>query len=787
MNRHAAGVLGFARLLEHLAQEARTPQGNDACQAIRDADTLLKAEELLQELSDFEALVDELGYPPLDGVGRIEPFLDSARTPGACLPVEALLLVRETVSATSALIEYLEDAAREGSPIGRMVEGHAPLYELLSIFSKTFGARGEILDSASPRLAEIRDEQKRLRSKVLKTLQGILKAQDYEHTVQDDFITERSNRFVIPLKTDFRGYLKGIVHDHSRTGQTAFVEPLEVVEVNNRYNEAKEEEEEEIRRILAALTAKVGEKSLILLTQIALAAMVDRLSAKLRLSKKLDAARPVLDERPVLLVGGARHPLLVLRQGQSVVPIDVRLNEDERLVLITGANAGGKTVALKTAGLLTLMAKAGLFIPADPGSVVGWFPEVLADIGDEQDIDRGLSTFSAHMDRLREIFDGLCDGALVLLDEMGTGTDPGQGAALSVAVFEELANEKARVIATTHLDGLKVFVYSVPWGINAAVAFDPATGKPLYRLSYGHAGSSNALEVAKRMGVPQRVLDRALTISGQGGDSVGKLLNDLEAALETARKKEEEADRRKRQLEGELKKQEELLAEARAERRGAREEARKEAREMIRKMREELKAAIEGLASGEKERRDVQSLMEKTTGEVERRFPRPVQEFGKPLLADAVKQGLKVFVSTLGKQGVVDASPSSGKVRVKVGGMITTVPLAELYASADSARAASTAPAAEAKKITAGRVSVVAEKRSPDVVLIGMTVEEALAELDKAVNRALLTGIDKFKVVHGRGSGALRRAVRQRVAEEAGRLAVIPEDSDDAVTWLEVL
>lgn len=781
MNSHAAVVLGFDRLLGVVASEAKTPQGRDACLEIEAARSPARARELLDELEAFSNLVEELGYPPLDGVTRVEEFLERSRTPGACLDVESLMEVGRTTGVLVGLIEYLEDAKKEGSPIGDMAEGLKPLYVLEKRFARTFGPDGRVLDTASPELAAIRDEQKRLRQRVLKTLSGILKAQEFDHVVQDDFVTERSNRFVIPLTTNFKGYLKGIVHDHSRTGQTVFVEPFEVVETNNRFNESKEEEAAEIRRILVSLTAEVGVSSRELTAQILVAASVDRLAAKQRLIKRLDMTRPEISDSPVLEIGGARHPLLELRDGVEVVPIDVRLGGEKKLLLITGANAGGKTVALKTAGLMTLMAHSGMYIPAVPGSVVGWFPEVLADIGDEQDIDRDLSTFSAHMARLKEIFEGCGEGSLVLLDEMGTGTDPDQGTALSVAVLEELNSMGAGIIATTHLDGLKIFVYSVPWGMNAAVAFDPGTGRPLYRLHYGHAGSSNALDVARRMGIPDRVLDRARRFAGEGGGTLAGLLNDLEAALVTARRKEEESEKLGRKLKEEVERQKVFTEETKRERQGAREEARKEAREMIRRMREELKTAIEAMREDRLERSRAQALVDGVAAEVERRFPRPVAESGKPLPPEAMVPGASVYVRSLGKEGQIAEKPSSGKVRVRVGGIVTTVSADELFSSADSAKKAPR----PAKGVSIGRVAVDAERSSPDVVLIGMTVEEAMEELDRAVNRAFVTGIERFKVVHGRGSGALRRAVRKRISDDPKRLKLMDGDSDDAVTWIE--
>ncbi|TLN09761.1 endonuclease MutS2, partial [bacterium] len=437
--------------LDLLASEAKTPQGGALLLALAPAPSPEAARERLDETDSLIKLVDTLGWPPVDGLGLVEGHLSRAEVPGACLEVEAMVELKEAIGVCTRAVEYVEDAKSEGSPIGAWGEGLTPLYDLQSQFARTFGPRGEILDSASPELYRIRGELKELRAKVLRILQRILRDTEYEHVVQDDFITQRSNRYVVPLRTDFRGYMGGIVHDRSNTGQTLFVEPMEVVETNNKVNEAKEEEFAEIRRILAALTARIGASAPAMLSQIVLVARVDALCAKVRVGQRLGSVRPVIAKEPILDVEGARHPFLALRGAGKVVPIKLSLKDGKKLLLVTGANAGGKTVALKTAGLLVMMAQAGLFIPADEGSVIGWFGEVLADIGDEQDIDRDLSTFSAHMTRLKEIFQIAGEGSLILLDELGTGTDPTQGAALSVALLEELMSVGARILATTHL------------------------------------------------------------------------------------------------------------------------------------------------------------------------------------------------------------------------------------------------------------------------------------------------------------------------------------------------
>lgn len=782
MDLHAAKVLDFGRVLSLLAGETATPMGGQRVLDITKESSYERGLELLDELDAFTLLVASLGEPPLSGFVDIEDALGRSATQGACLDIESLLDVSSTVSGCARLIEYLEDAALEGSPIGAYIKGHTPLYPLEELFLRTFGPRGEVLDTASPELKAIRDELKELRGKVMRVLKRILGNTEYEHVVQEDFITLRSNRYVVPLKTDFRGYLSGIVHDHSNTGQTVFVEPMEVVEINNRVGEAKEEESAEVRRILMALTAKLGGYTNTIKAQINVAAQIDLLSAKLKLAKRVRGVRPELVREPVLEIKDARHPFLDIRENLEVVPISILFEEDTKLLLVTGANAGGKTVALKTAGLLTMMAHAGFFIPAAEGSVVGWFPEVLADIGDEQDIERDLSTFSAHMARMKEIFDLTCEGTLVLLDELGTGTDPAQGVALSVAILEELKTVGARVLATTHLDGLKSYAYSSGEAKNAAVSFDPKTGTPRYKLLYGQAGSSNAIEVARKMGLPEGVLLRAASLTGEEGDGTAVILRDLERARDESRQAREESERLNEKLRQALKKRQDELEEARAERRKARAEARREAMSMVREMRKGFKSAIDSFKESKLSRQETQKRIEELAGRVKERFPKPPQPEGKTLDLSAVKVGAKVRVASLGKDGVVESEPSGGKVRVLAGGIKLTVPLSEL-----SKPGGTNEGPKKKRRAPIASVRVDAERGSPDIVLIGRSVDEALTELERAVDKAIVSGIYKFRVVHGRGTGALREAVRETIARTSNLKRVEDESGDDAVTWIEVI
>ena len=772
MDRHTLEVLDFPRVLEILAEGARSPQGRDRCLGLAPAPTLEEARRAQAELRELRSLEPDLGPPPTGGMFPVEGHLSAACREGTCLTVEALLEVRDTVGACQRVLDYLEDAAAEGSLLGEYAGRMEPLDALVDRFERTFGPRGEILDTASPELAGIRAELRRLRERVLRRLRAILRDASLEHVVQDDFVTLRDGRYVIPLRTDFRGYLRGIVHDRSRTGATFFVEPLEVVEVNNRIGSVLEREAEEIRRILQALTREVGRAAGAIRANVAVAAHLDALGARLALAQRLRAVPPELVAEPVLDLREARHPLLDLQEG-GAVPVDLRVGGGKRLLLITGPNAGGKTVSLKTAGLLSVMARAGLFVPAAEGSRVGWFDPVFADIGDEQDLERHLSTFTGHMVRVRDILAGAGPGSLVLLDELGAGTDPREGAALALAVLETLLEQGAIVVGTTHLEGLKAFAYARPDAENAAVAFDPDTGHPLYRLVYGRTGRSNAIEVAARTGLPERVIQRARVYLGGGDEPGAGLLRDLEAARERAIQETSRAEALRRSYEERLADADRRLREAEEERRRARAEALAEARREIAAVRRQLSDVIRRLAQGRASQREAEEAVGRARQRLEERFAPPPRDEGPP---PVLEPGARVRVRSLGRDGRV-VEVSDGKALVDLDGMRVTVRAADL----GPPRSRGPAPSAEQFP----RFRVEAEPGPADVVIVGCRVDEALARVDRALDRALLAGVSSFRVVHGRGKGILRRAVREHLETEPRVRALVPEQ-DGAATRVEL-
>ena len=780
MDRHTLEVLNFPRIRLLLAQGAQSPQGEDLCLAVEPATALATACNALEEVEALIAVEPVIGFPPTSGLHRIEGALDTARRDGTCLDAEPLLQIRETVGTCHRLQDYLEEAGIEGSILGRYHSSMVPLYELEDRLERTFGPRGEVLDTASPELAEIRSQLRRLRDRILRTLEAVLGDRQVEPAVRDDFITQRGDRYVIPLKTDFRGYLEGIIHDRSRSGATFLVEPLEAVELNNQMSLLREKEEQEVRRILLELTRWVGRDSSKIRANLAVAAHMDLLGAKLRLAQRLRCTKPELVDEPVLEARGARHPLLDVQEGVEVVPVDIFLGRESRLLLITGANAGGKTVALKTTGLLVLMSRSGLYVPTEEGSRFGWFEGIYADIGDEQDIDRNLSTFSAHVAHLRDILASASSGSLVLLDELGTGTDPREGGALAMAALDALLASEALVVATTHLAGLKAYVYGRPDGRNASVAFDPASGRPLFRLLYGQSGASNALDVAERLGLPSKVLARARAYASAGSDAAAEILAGLERARDRANRAAEEAAALRGELERQKGEREALLAEARRERDAARSDARNEAERLLAGLRVELRGVIASFARREATQQEAEEALRTAQRETAEAL-RPEGPVPSPEAPEPLSPGDPVHLASLGAEGILEAfDPDSGKAEVRVGTLRVTVPTAEVRKA--------TAGRAETRASSGGRgaIRVSAERGAPDVVVIGCTVEEALARVDWALDRALLSGVESFRVVHGRGTGALRRAVREHLSGAPHVRNVCAAGGDDAVTAVEI-
>jgi DNA mismatch repair protein MutS2 len=651
---------------------------------------------------------------------------------------------------------------------------------------------GEVMDSASPALRSIRARIRALNNKVRDTLESIIRSPEWGKMLQDPVVSIRNGRFVVPVKAEMRSHVPGMVHDQSASGATVFIEPMAVVELNNDLRQAVSQEEAEVARILLELSEKVAAAADRLDRTLSTLGWVDFVMARGRLSQEMQASRPALNRDGHIALIGARHPLL---RGE-IVPIDPYLGREFTTMVITGPNTGGKTVTLKTIGLLTLMAHAGLHLHAEPGSEVAVFDQVMADIGDEQSIEQSLSTFSSHLTHIIDILRRLEGQCLVLLDELGAGTDPQEGAALAMAILEHLHRLGARTVATTHYSELKAFAHTQEGMRNASVEFDVQTLRPTFRLAIGVPGSSNAFAVADRLGLPEGILARARSHVGTDGARVEQMITNLKAEHDRARAARADAEALRNRYLVLKDKYEEEYRRLRAEKSEILRQARVQADSLLQDARREVDRIIgelraaRALASqaGQDEvesaavdaRRDMAGLTEVLR---ELTALEPGGDFSAPESGEheddqrEVGVGDEVEIVSLGQRGVVLDRAGVDEYLVGVGSMKINVPRASLRA----VKVKQAAPRAGVRR-GGGVVAIQADRArsvSTELDLRGMRVEEALDVADKYLDDAILAGIPRARLIHGKGTGALREALRDMLASDRRIKAARPGEAGE--------
>jgi len=754
--------LEFPEILRRLAQMCQFSVAAERALELGPSGDPGQVEYLLNVTSEAVELLT--GHPDLSvgGARDIRSLVDHAEKGGRLQPLE-LLHVGSTVTAARVLRQAmfrLPEADQRFPLLLEFAEHLAFLPDLEAVIERSIGPRGEVLDTASDALARIRREVRVAQARLMDRLNSMVSGGRYASALQDAIITTRDGRYVIPVKAEARAQVPGVVHDTSASGQTLFIEPLEVVELNNRWREAQLEEQHEIERILDDLTARVGRHAHELRMSVEAIAAIDLAIAKARLAFSMSATRPVLwqgrPEHPHghpthrIVLKRARHPLL---DPATVVPIDVHLGETFRALVITGPNTGGKTVALKTVGLLSLMTQTGLYIPADEGSVVSVFSAVFVDIGDEQSIAQNLSTFSSHMRNVVFMLRQVTPDSLVLLDELGAGTDPQEGSALARALLMRLLELGPLVIATTHYSEVKAFAYQTPGVENASVEFDLATLAPTYRLTIGIPGQSNALAIAQRLGMPREVLDLAASLLHPDAIRVEELLEDIrrrrdeaEAALRRAQEREREVEQLRQRLLRELQ-------EAEHERLTARETALTEAEAQLAEARELLKRLQRErgskLASGERVeelRKDTERAAEVVRAFKTERLPRPSRA-----PAPEIRPGDRVRLVALGQEGEV-ISVADGVAEVQLGPLKMRQPVSALQRLGK----ARTQPEERVVYRPAAPVQVPLE-----ISVRGQRVADVEASLERYLDDAYRAGLPFVRIIHGKGTGTLRQAVQE--------------------------
>ena len=691
----------------------------------------------------------------------VRPLLEQLRPVGAILAPLDLLLFIPVLDNFGAIARQL--APRHDVPLLKGLPAPLqPFTDILEPLSASIDHEGNILDGASSTLREIRRAKRTLAARIRKKIEEIIRDNQIEIFLQDDFITQRSGRWVIPVRMDSKGMVKGVVHDVSSSGETAFMEPLEIIPfVNELENLSAEEKAEEIR-ILRQLSAWIREDAAGIDACFETLLTLDELNSIAVFADHHGFERAHLNPDGALRLAGARHPLLLLLQRQGLLekiePLDLHLERDGRVMVVTGPNAGGKTIALKTAGVLVLMALCGFPVPADGArSSFPLLDDLLVDIGDEQSIEQSLSTFSAHVARIATILDRSGPRAMVLLDELGAGTEPQQGAAIACGVLRDLQERGAAVIATTHLSEIIGYVHRTDGMINAGMEYDTETFTPLYRLITGQPGHSRAIEIARRYGMPERVIAFAREMLGSAGEELSSLLAELHRKRDDLEQARRELELRQERLHAEKRELEARAAGIERARREAGEKAWTEARELMSSYRRRMNELLEEYR---RERRAASiENMRLVSTELEDDFTKLVPADGESASLVNVAAGDTVHVRSLGCDGVVtQVSGKQERARVRAGSMELEVPFADLSSPVKkggnkSARSRSGTWQVDAK----------ANERR-ELKLIGLRVTEALEQLETFLSQASLNGFGEVRIIHGLGSGALRQAVREHLA-----------------------
>jgi DNA mismatch repair protein MutS2 len=793
MHQKSWQVLEYPKVLSQLAEHTSFPLGHELALKLRPSSRENVVRRRQQETTEARRLLDVKPTVSLGGVTNLRPLLKKARLRSALTPSE-LLNVRTTLLAARSLrrsIAPLQDSFPLLAARAEEIEAYSDLPEDIS---GAINDRAEVVDKASPELARLRHDVNEAHEELLDRLEKIVSSPANSHFLQEKLVTERHGRYVIPLKADFKGKIPGVVHDQSASGATLFIEPLATLDLNNRWRQLQVEEEREVERVLRALTARVADEEESIARTLRALAVLDLAFAKAQHSLSIQGVEPELplfrtvDDKAqskrgfrhsgsTLRLIQARHPLL---QPSEVVPIDVYLTNDFFILVITGPNTGGKTVCLKTVGLLALMAQAGLHIPVADGSALCVFRGVYADIGEEQSIEQSLSTFSSHMTRIVAILSKAYHKSLVLLDELGAGTDPVEGSALARAILSHLHKRRITTLVATHYSDLKAFAHATPGVENASVEFDVKTLAPAYKLSIGLPGQSNALAIASRLGLAKRIVSQAAKSLSPEDLEVESLLADIKEARDeavSARQYTEEAR-------AEAERTKAALAEEWAgvdeERRDILNRARQQARLELAEVRRTLQAVSKSLKAQPKPQ--ILSEAKEKLKEVEEIIEPPEPRIRRyPIDKARLRVGQSVWVEDLRQRGQISALLDEEEAEIALGRFRVKVRLDDLELLQEEGET----KAEDTYLGTAPRVP------PPSALqLRGQRAEEALIELDKYLDRVYLARLPEVRIVHGKGTGTLRQVVREELQRHplvASYRPGLPEEGGNGVTVAEMI
>ena len=768
MEQESFKILEYKRILSRLREKAGTTLGKELAGGLLPSGDREEVRERLQQTAEA-VYVSSMAQPPLGGIKDIRESIKKVGL-GAVLAPDELLDILTTMYAMREMKRFFKELEAEAPILKNWARSLEILGQLEKDLEHIVDEHGNLRDDASVELKRIRREIRSSQAKIKDHLAGLLHNNEYQKYFQEAIVTMRGDRYVLPVKQEYRQHFPGIVHDQSATGSTLFIEPMAVVNLNNDIKQLTAAERHEVERILRAASQKIRKNDSQLMDNCEIMAQVDFAFAKANLAYEMKATEPVLNEAGVTKLMSARHPLL---PPDKVVPIDITIGDSYSMLLVTGPNTGGKTVSMKTFGLLVLMAQSGLFLPVESGSEIAVYSNIYADIGDEQSIEQSLSTFSAHMTHLVSILDKVEPEDLVLLDELGAGTDPEEGAALAMAILERLLTIKATVLATTHYSELKTFAFGREGIENACVEFDVATLRPTYRLLIGIPGASNAFAISRRLGLSESLIIRAKQLIQADHAQFEQVINQLEkekmlyeqmnADIETRLRRAEQMEAKAEAMRVELnQKKADILRRAKDEGAALVRRMRRESEEVISQLKEQFND--QGIQKRQAAIQAARDQINEAAGKV-----RPgivsVKAFRKPVDLKTIEPGDIIYVTKLDQKGTV-LSIRGKELEVQLGSLKTNVKVKDCKFVEKAPKEKPSAKGGANGSLSGGggrkRGSSFiskAQEAHRDIDIRGMMVDEAEMVLGKFLDDSVMAGLSQVLIIHGKGTGALRKGV----------------------------
>ena len=766
MDQHALDVLNFSEIKDQLRQYITSDLTEVLVENLEPSTEINYIKERQKEVTQTKKILIREDTPPIRGIKDIRSSLKRAEK-SMMLEGEKLLDIVTTLEVGYDLINYfsnLEDRDNEYLKMIKISQRIGNFSSLTKQIRKAIDEHGEVKSSASSKLRRIRREIQNYKDNIRNKLNSLIHSSKFEKYIQESVVTIRDGRYVVPVKVEHQNAIDGLIHDQSSSGQTVFIEPTSVVKINNKLRQLASEEEQEIKRILQDLTLLVKEETSDIKVTLKLLAAIDFIIAKARYSLELKGSEPLLNQEQKTKLIKARHPLLT----GEVVPIGVELGDEFDTLVITGPNTGGKTVTLKTIGLLTLMAQSGLHIPALSGSEVGIYHQIYGDIGDEQSIKQNLSTFSSHMNQIIKIIEQADETSLVLLDELGAGTDPTEGAALGMAILDYLHNKDVKTVITTHYTQLKTYAYNNSGVENASVEFDVETLKPTYNLQMGLPGRSNAFKIANRLGLNDEIIDRAEDFLNQDDIQIDDIIKEIEEDKKEYENKRDQAREDQKKVEELKEEYEEKLQKLKDQKQRELKEAYREADKIIKRAKQRAENIISDLKEKQnltdREIQEARSNLRNKRKDIKNAKQELLENDKQEQELPDLEEGDQVKIKSVNKNGeVIELFPNKEEAVVQSGIMKVTVSLKELEkVKKDKSKS-------EKGKVNISKVKSQKSKNiSPKLDLRGLRAVEAKDKLLKYLDDVILSNLNQVEIVHGKGTGTLREVVTETLDNYRG-------------------